>query len=301
MSATEIWNAGWLTQNTQRTYPFAYDATLLDSTGQYRLPNALLVAATITSTSSQRLDVALEQVLVSGTEFVLFFTYGIKATVPRAVTPFASVPVEGAYGFLTIGQITDIQDWPLGLYTFPTGTAVFDVDIVRPPLDGFSSVRLQSANGLSDPLYGDVTFVAGNNLSFSFVGSGNVVRLDAIPSPDLTQSCGCNGGGSVTNQKPIYSLNGLKPDANGNVQLEAEGCFEFRIVDGRLVFKNNCAEPCCDCTELDKVMESVQQFVAGAANLSQLVSRMETGLETLRTAALSSSLPTDCSDPLPGA
>jgi hypothetical protein len=301
MSATEIWNAGWLTQNTQRTYPFAYDATLLDSTGAYRVPNALIVAANITARSTQWLDVSLEQILVSGTEFVLFFTNDIKATVPRSIAAFTSVPVENAYGFLTIGQVTDIQDWPLGLYTFPPGVAEFDVDVVRPPLDGFSSIRLQSANGLSEPLYGDVTLVAGNNLSFAFVGGSNAVRLDAIPSPDLTQSCGCDGGGSVTNQKPIYSVNGLKPDANGNVQLEAEGCFEFRIVDGRLVFKNNCAEPCCDCTELDKVMESVQQFVAGAGNLSQLITRMETGLETLRTAALSSSLPTDCSDPLPGA
>jgi hypothetical protein len=296
VSGTEIWNAGWLTQNTQRTYPFAYNATLFNDTGEYKLPNALLVAATITAKSVAWLDVSLLQVLVSGTELVLFFSNDIKATSPRSITPFTAVPVENAYGFLTIGQLTDIQDWPLGLYTFPPENTQFDVDIVRPPLDGISAVRLQSNGSLSEPLVGDVVFVAGNNLSFSFVGGGSSVRLDAAPLPDLTESCGCDGGGVVANPKPIYSVNGLKPDAVGNVQLVADGCFEFKIINGQLLFKNNCAEPCCDCTELDSVMENVQQFVAGAANLSQLVSRLEIGLETLRTASLNTVLPTDCAE-----
>ena len=296
MAGTEIWNAGWLTQNTQRTYPFAYNATLFNDTGEFKIPNSLLAAATITSRSVAWLDVSLLQILVAGTELVLFFSHDIRATVPRSVSPFTTVPVENAYGFLTIGYLTEIRDWPLGLYTFPAENTQFDVDIVRPPLDGISTVRLQTDNAVSAPLVGDVVFIAGSNLTFSFVGSGNSVRLDAAPLPDLTESCGCSGGGVVANPKPIYSVNGLKPDAAGNVQLIADGCFEFKVVDGRLLFKNNCADPCCDCKELDSVMENVQRFVAGAANLSQLVSRLEIGLETLRTAALNTVLPPDCAN-----
>ena len=123
---------------------------------------------------------------------------------------------------------------------------------------------------------GDIYLVAGNNIAFNSVSSTavegkrkvNNVQISAVPGsgtgifpfcpPDCVQTF-------------IKSLNGVRPDAYGNMALVTKDCYWAGVsgisngqlyqpsIQNTIALNNNCS-PCCECEDFVKTYKGIKKL-----------------------------------------
>lgn len=303
------WNLQWLNHNSQRSYPLTERATKTDITETIRIPDSFIVnfyfpvhAGLNVSTDRFYIktllvaptgynigigyspdDVELEDTLV-GSVMIAKETHAINRTYAVAgVDDFSDT-----IGQITIGKLDEINTLPAGLYYFNLTGGEIETDSIRPMIRGISSIRAINGSEVSEPLYGDIEFIAGTNvrLDVSVVNAQPKITFNAISGLNLSETCECNENKTG---ECIRCINGVC-SGDGTFTLNGSACIQVTNVDNGLSITDTCALPCCGCQELDALKNQVDRFNDGVTTLQNFVNRLSAEVTQMSLVVLGSRL-----------
>lgn len=294
----------WLNQNSQRNFPLSDEATVTDVLGGFQLPEDFIVDLIIPVSYAAGRDIGkfhLMEVGVFGNGITLKIGYGGVwgagewATEPVEVgrlsisdthTENSSYFIYGigdfadSIGKVTIGELDTLFTFS-GVYSFDIAGGRIVPSCIRPDIRSVSSLRVVNGNDTSDPLYGDVELVAGPNIQLT-VENGKV-RIDAIESDNLNTDCGCVTQADITLADPIRSINGILPNADGNITLSGARCINVSNLTNAIELDDECATPCCNSEELEVILTDLNQLSRDVRLHNTTMQLIEVRLQQLET------------------
>jgi hypothetical protein len=300
------WNLQWLNHNSQRSYPLTERATKTSVDGTIRLPDSFIVALYLPIHSG--LDFApnnfhIKSVLIAPTGFNITVGYtanGQSVDVAAAniirsnYQPNRSYALGGVGNFddcigrVVLGNLDEIDQLPPGLYEFDKAGGELETDAIRPMIRAVTRLRVSNNGELSEPIYGDVTLVAGNNVRITAANFGTETEIifDAIANTNLNEECYCEVPeiGSC-----IRCINGVC-STDGNFILAPDDCIQITPMSNGLKFSDTCAQPCCGCTELDAIVDQINRFGDGVTTLQNFITRLGSEVTQMSLVVLGSQL-----------
>jgi hypothetical protein len=303
-------NIEWLNQNSQRKYPLNENATGIDLTGAFTLPDSLILELYLPIHSGLQVIPEfffLSLITITSNGVMLGIGYDDSAAnYPLvAVAQFnrsthfenASYALVGqgdlhdVFGTITIGVLDELNLQPAGTYRFDRNGGLLDTDCIRPMVQGVSSITISNGGGdQSAPITGDVTFIAGANIQFAIspgTGGGSL-RIDAIDTSGFSTVDPC--AADVSPPPPIRTINMIPADANGDFTLQAGDCVSITKLTNGLKLEDNCSQPCCGCVELDAVMAQLQHLANEVPSLRGLVNKLNSEITNMAQVVLSARL-----------
>lgn len=283
-----IWMVDWLNANSQRKYPLHDEATGVDTTNSFTLPNSLIVDLILPVHPDPSIDPSLfhvQSVTVHSEGVVIGFGYNGEAigsvSVDRATfTPnktfflTCSGDLFDTIGKVVIGKLDEILGFA-GSYEFDVDGGVLSPTVIKPDIRGVNALYLVNGEEISDPIQDDIILEAGTNaqltldntpsdysrITFSFIeGAGTIVE------------CDCKEGAASS---PILTINGIGPNEDGDFVLEDNECQGLEALTNGLKLVDKCAKPCCGCSELNVVTERLQFMSDQVQTLTGLITRLE--------------------------
>jgi hypothetical protein len=271
-------NPEWLNQNSLRNYPFKEDASLTPpDIDDVRLPNYVVVDFVLTLAGAGLPDVYLSQITFLGSLLTLVFADGAGTQIatttvyPDAHTRNSSYDLTGAgvysdaRGKVVIGDLTDLRDdLAEGLYLFDLESAILEATTIRPAIRGARSIQLVTGNSFSEQISGHINFIAGPNVSLTYLPDYNTIRIDALDGSGLNEDCDCTGTGGEENI--VRTINGIPTE---DAVLVGDGeCTEVEVSGNKIIIKDVCTTPCCGCPELEYVTDSLKILEASLGNVN---------------------------------
>ena len=302
------WNLEWLNHNSQRAYPLAEDATKLDSTGSFEIPDSFLVGLYFpihagVNVSPDKFYISSIAIFATGYNVAISYDDGSASPPVVAAANIAkSTHVENtsyalagsgnfddSVGKLVLGRFDDIDRTGAGQYAFDFLGGKLDADAIRPMLRGISSISLIQGVDETEKIYGDVELVAGSNIRLTRSVGGNVdfIQIDAIQGEGLIEDCICEGDETAT---PILTINGIHPTPQGNFTLLGNSCMTIEPINNGLEFNDVCSEPCCGCKELEAITNDLERFGDAASTLKNFINRLESQVNQMSSTVLGSRL-----------
>ncbi len=300
------WNLQWLNHNSQRSYPLTERATKIDTTGTIRLPDSFIVALYLPIHSGLAFapnNFFIKSVLIAPTGFNITVGYdnGSSAVDVAAANivrsnyqPNRSYALGGVGDFddcvgrVVLGTLDEIDQLPPGLYAFTRAAGELETDAVRPMLRAVTRLRVSNNAELSEPIYGDVTLVAGNNVRITAVAfeTETEIIFDAISGTNLNEECYCETPeiGSC-----IRCINGVC-STDGNFIIAPDDCIQITPMSNGLKLADTCAQPCCGCTELDAIVDQINRFGDGVTTLQNFITRLGSEVTQMSLVVLGSQL-----------
>lgn len=297
-----LWNIEWLNLNSQRRYPLADDATVVDDSGSFEIPNDFIVeldiaVPTAIDTNPARFFVRSIGAYATGYSIVVAYQPAddsdpidvATGSVPRAgftrnrVCPLGGItPYEDITGKVVIGRLDNIDDQPPGIWTFTLDSARLDPDAVRPMIRGVSSIICVNGDQESAPLVGDIRLVAGGNTRLETIlvsGEDPVIRISAISGEGTVADCICEGDTAPT--EPIKQINGVVPTAGGDLAVVGSACIAVEAIPNGIRISDTCAAPCCGCKELERITTDLEAFGSQAASVTAFTDQLRTEVNTM--------------------
>lgn len=182
----------------------------------------------------------------------------------------------GVVGFVQFGSVAAVKKMPAGVHVFSADTATIEPFCIRPSLPGVRSVTVTTGTTISNPLTGNISFVAGRNSEWSYAGdSGSYsLRLDAVSGTGLSTPCVCDG--SDASPPPITRINDITASVDGRITLIGNDCLQISSPGAnRLNLADTCSQPCCGARELETVTKTLGLMATGQAGIETLVTRLE--------------------------
>lgn len=280
-------NTSFLNQNLVRKYPLAEDATAV-SDSSWVLIDSLIADLTLSVPISQFEpgQFYISQITNSGDIIIIDIgyypspssEYNVAQVVIDASTHqlFDSYPIQGLPGFeyvagrITIGSPENFGDLQVGLETFAFTATRLSVSAIRPTL---GSVTALVVNG--QRLIGDINIVALDGVSITTQPGEIAIKVD--PNSIDFATCGC-----ADNEKPILSINGVTPDADGDIKIRGANCMEIikSQSNNELVLKDNCSSPCCDCTGLTSMVDNLETISPLVTELNTYVNQLKARIDS---------------------
>lgn len=142
---------------------------------------------------------------------------------------------------------------------------------------------IQSINVGDDVLTGQITLQAQNGVVLQVQDNTIKIMLDDSYIQTLVDQRMRSLG------QPILTLNGQKPDEQGNINIDGADCVSVSPSGiGTIVISNPCAKPCCDSGSTDNLQSAVQVIKAQQqvlmqyfTNMANNVNYMQSNLSTL--------------------
>lgn len=303
-----IWNLEWLNTNSQRSYPLAEFSSKVDSSGTFTIPDSLLLGLYLPIHSGlvaypESFYVKSLSIFATGLNIEIGYWNGTSGVAAASATvAFASHSEYKTYslvgsdifidcfGKIVFGKLDELNSLPAGAYDFNFTAGQIDTDAIRPSIRGVSSVSIVNGSSTSSRLQGDISFIAGTNMSISSSGSnGNYnITFSAISGQGLNIDCNC-----VNDNTPgdcIRTINGIGPDTSGNIAITGDDCISVSAVQNGLQLEDNCSKPCCGCTELQAVTNDLVRFGEAATGLTNFLNRLEGSVNRMNLTVLGSRL-----------
>lgn len=300
------WQVQWLNLNSQRRYPLADDATGLDDSGSFQLPDDFLVELDLAIHAGMDVDPArffVHSVGAYATGYSIVIAYQpatgdpvdvATASVPRTnfarnkICPIGGIePFQDAIGKVVIGRLENIDQQPPGIWTFTLETARLDPDAVRPLIRGISSIACVNGDQVSVPLVGDIRLVAGGNMRISTIlvaGEDPVIKFSAVSGEGTIDNCVCEGESAPTD--PIKRINGVLPTNGGDLTIVGSQCISVEPIPNGIRISDTCAAPCCGCKELERITTDLENFGSQAASVQAFTDRLLTEVQTMSLTVL---------------
>jgi hypothetical protein len=292
----------WLNENTHRQFPLADTAPGKDTTGGFELPQSFLtdmflcapLTADITKffvsnivVRTYTIDVTISYEKGVGDDIVVGTFRELDTTSDSyTIFPFspatqpldADKPMELMKGSVVIGVMEEIKQHA-GSWNFDLTNGAIQPTCVSQGLAALHSIQVGSQIFTGDiklkegvnirliPSYNPMTGITVITISADLGG------VDTLTVP-LTNDTAVFQNLVNTYGTPMTTINGVRPDSNGNFVLQPMDCTEFKPVTGGLEIRNPCSLPCCDKSVLDDIYESVSQ-------LNQRYARMQSYYENL--------------------
>jgi hypothetical protein len=295
------WGINWLNANSQRRYPLSEDATLVDTSSSFTLPNDLIVDMIIPVHADPSVDPTLfhlAAVTVFGTGVTIALGYDGTIIGSIAVDTVSFVPnstftisCSGAF-FDTVGKIVvgslDATLQSAGAFSFDLAGGRLVPTVIKPDIRGVNAIYLQNGQNISTALQDDVVLQAGRNIVLNIVttpGEPDRLVINAVDGAGLNQGCDCDENATLP---CINTINGVAPDTGGNFTLLGDDCLLLDSIANGLQLTDQCSKPCCGCTELDIVRQAMEFMVTEVNSLENLAARLEQAMQTMETNLLSS-------------
>jgi hypothetical protein len=306
--ANQYWGTDWLVHNSVRRYPLADNATAVDQTGEFTIPQDFLVGMDVPVHAGHDVDPAkfyVKHIGVFAGGYSIVVGYdGANGPVDVATALVAAQGHErystytlggkgdfdDTLGKVVVGKLDNIDQQPEGFYTFDLDKTRLSPDAVRPHIRGVSSIRLVNGNDVSERFVGDIELEAGTNMQLVPVivgGKDPKIRLSAVEGEGLSEDCVCEG-----QEKPecIRRINGIPPTPAGDFALIGSTCLEFESIDRGLRIKDTCSQPCCGCEELEQVTRDMERLRDQSTTFENFLSRLESQVTQLNQTVLGSKL-----------
>lgn len=291
-----IVNTEWLNANSLRHYPLSEEATAKDTTDSFELPTDFIVDAIIPVHAALNLEVSkfhVQQVVIFGGGVVVTLAYD-GDPIGSVTVSTASFETNSTYFFSGTGDFEDVQgkltigslDTLLqsgGSYEFDVTGGRLEERVIVPDIRGLTGVRVLNAADLSDLIQGDIAFEAGANMRItSSTASGvTILTFDAIDGEGTTETCDCD---DVAEGTPIASINGVLPDASGNIDLVGDDCIEITPgTDGSVALEDKCSKACCGCPELEILISDLKDVRDQVNTLTIFSGRLDAVIAALQT------------------
>jgi len=285
-------NAEWLAHNADRNYPLAIDASGVDTTNSFTLPEDFIV--------SLYLPVPWANIIQTNKFFIseigVFATgYSIKigydgqdgtvdvayALIPRSTHETNNSYVlggvgefEDSRGTITIGKLSGIDEQPSGIFTFDLEATRLDPDAIRPNIRSVSSIQVQNGTARSEKLYGRIVLRAARNMQITPIlaeGEDPIIEFSAISGAGLDTACECDDAAA----EPVRTINGITADDENNFTILGDDCFEIEEIEHGIKIRDVCSKPCCSCTELEILNQALQSFGEKATTLENYLVSLE--------------------------
>lgn len=288
-------NLEWLNHNAQRNYPLFSEASCLDKTGSFKIPEDFLLGLTLPIHAA--MDVDINQFFIrevgswsNGYSLTISHDDGssiidvASAMIPtsghfrnKSYTLGGTEPFTDTVGQIVVGKLSTIDQQPEGVWEFDLAATRLEHIAIRPILRGVQSIRVVNGSEQSVALQGDVEIVAGENMQITpLVISGQNPKLifSAISGEGTIEECVCEG--EDTSLVPITSINGVTPTASGEMNLIGDDCIEIVATENGLKLVDNCCSPCCGCQELEAITRDLERFETQRVTLQDFVSSLQT-------------------------
>lgn len=304
-------NLEWQNHNSIRQFPISADADVTDTSGSFVLPESFILALYLTHVSLNvdpgQFFVKTIGVYATGFSVVV----GYQPADDSPAVPVASAQISRAthtagdaynlgglksttYDFsdcrgrITIGDISDIDLQPAGLWQFTLDSGRLEADAIRPMIRGLTSISIANGDEVVGPLYDHIILRAGTNsrLDYAEVSGKAQITINAIDGAGLNADCVC---GDQT-AEPILTINGIGPDPAGNFNLLHDNCLNFEEIDNGLLLKDICSQSCCGCPELEKITQALEGFGAEANTIINFLTRLESSVDSMEMTVLSAKL-----------
>ncbi len=300
--AIEVRQLEWLNHNSVRNYPLTSDATAQDTSRSFTLPRDFIVGLYVSVHAGHDVQpflFHLKSLLVDASGYSITVGYNgedvAAATIYRATHERYNTYVMGglgdfrdAYGYVTIGQLDNIDLQPSGFFQFDLEDGRLEPDAIRPNIRSLSSIRVQSGGDLSDRIYGDIVLRAGRNVRIVPIvvaGQDPILQFDAISGEGLNTAPECS---SPEDDRVVKNINGVRPTADGEFFLQGSSCLEVEAIDNGLRLIDVCSEPCCGSEELKVITEAMERLAQQAATLERFVTRLESHASSMDQLVLGS-------------
>lgn len=312
MSFDGIRSIEWYAHNEVRAYPLTVTADGRSSDLAFTLPNAVLLAVYVHIPWSRDVDPSrffISQLTNTGGFLEVVISYKPPSDPAIAVArshviPQAStsptireiLPTEqwaDVAGSVTFGTSTSLVDLPLGVFNFNFSNTQLEVDCIRPSARNLSGLLIESAGDTFELATGTVNLRAGENIRLRVqetVDGGRDVWIDAISGLNLNVDCDC--GDVLTN--PVRTLNGIQPNANGNIDINGAKCLNVEAATGVLSWDNPCSTPCCGCEEAEALQEAVNLFGPQINTLANFAPRLAAQMDRIEFFTQSTDIRTAC-------
>ena len=302
------WNLQWLNHNSQRSYPLVDWGSAEDQTGTIKIPDSFIVALDFpvhAGMAVQPEKFYIKSLSIYPNGFSVTIGYDDGSITPPVV---ASVNIDSnshnenlpyalagagdfsdSVGKIVIGKLDDIQALPPGLYTFDPAATTIETDAIRPMIRAISSLVIVNGSDRSEPIYGDVELIAGDNMRIvanTVAGQSPQIVFSAISGEGLNEECACDDDSEPGD--PIRFINGIPPLPDGNFRIIGNKCVDVRPIVNGLQISDLCSEPCCGCEELEAIIRQVERFSDGVSTLQGFTNNLSTEVIQMRNVVLGS-------------
>lgn len=294
------WNVNWLNQNTQRKYPLSELATGVSADGSFVLPDSVLADMTLSVPVDAGYDPTafyLGAVTAYGQIATFTFKYG-TTTVGSVAVDTTAHTLYSIYTASGVGEfaacairccVADVEVLKTfgGSTTYTVEAGRLEATVIRPGLQGVTSITATVGSTESAPMRGPIELVEGSNIRLTPIapvepGEKARIRIDARLGAVETD---CGDGSSGLGQA-VRSVGGAIPNAQGAISIVTlGGCLSATGAGNTLTLTDNCASSCCGDDEMAVVADAVTaQFEAlrrmetSAALLEQKILALETSL-----------------------
>jgi len=304
------WNLEWLNHNSQRGYPLAEDATKVDTSGNFTLPDDFIVGLYLPIQGTMNVDPSLfflRSISIFSTGYNISIAYHNSDADPTIVTStniakstheennsYALAGInefDDTVGKIVIGSISTLEDVGEAQYLFDYDDGKLDSDVVRPMIRGISSIVLINGTEESERIYGDIELQAGTNIRLTpilLAGEDPTIRIDAIEGEGVVDDCVCEE--EPPTGPGIRRINGVPPTTSGDFTLLGDDCLAIEPISFGLQLKDICSDPCCGCEELEVIVGDLERFGEAATTLQNFVNRLEAEVAQFHAVVLGSRL-----------
>lgn len=288
----------WLNQNSLRRYPFREDSGMRpnDSSGtviegDWSVPDYLVTDMLVTVSGSGTDPFLYLKRLSVGDGYVTLAFGGPTGEDAMSVSAsLSSHSQNDCYSMTGIGSMSDARgticlgdlerffsETPQGLYSFSASETEVEPTCIRPSALAVRSITATDRTGYSSSaLHGDISLVAGENISIVYDSSSNSITFSADPSSGYGSGCGCSGSYSGR----VKSINGIRTE---NVSIVGDDCVSVATGDGKISISDKCSQPCCGCSEVSLINQTVNSLSSTVSTLEQTASNLSARLDTFVT------------------
>jgi hypothetical protein len=200
-------------------------------------------------------------------------------------------PYDDIVGKVVVGRVDTIQLQPSGLFTFDIAGSRIEPQAIRPMIRSITSMRVSSASGnLSERMYGDIELVAGSNIQLSTVQTETETKIviSALQGEGTIQTCVCEGAAAEI--PCVKTINGIKPQTDGNFNFVGDDCLTFTGITNGLRLDDSCCQPCCGCIELEAITRDLERFSAQRSSLELFINQLAAETATFDSTVLGARL-----------
>lgn len=301
----------WISFRAQQSYPLADEATGLSVTGNILPPLFILdIQLLLPSKYNDNLagQVYISAVQDMGTSYNIVFAYsGIDFAVCAGIRKdLVATDTIAARTYIIASTMKDpdtLENYPwmnavtgnlcAGITSqYNGGSLAFDLSGTKlhsACIHFMSGQAVQAIKINNTTLTGVVTLEAGDGIKFS-IQDGNVIKisvdedyLNLVWSRNIAQYYTSVSG------NPIRTINGISPDANGNITIRPQDCVQINSLPYGISISNPCAKPCCSTdaaaenlnTSIKILQEEHKTFRDYWISLSNVINYMQASLSTL--------------------
>lgn len=286
----------WLNANALRNYPIRENASRVDISGNFKIPNDLIVSAQV-NLSRDYVNGAffISKLLVTENKIKIFVSYDPvqESAVAREI---GSINIEASefsqfsyysfsgqgedsavIGSLAIGDIKSTINAGVGEFSFNRQSTILETNVLFVSIPALKTVEIY--NGDDELLHRATEILKikeGENIKLTYVSNPTdpygTIRIDAINGQNLLQASDCE---NVTELLPpcIKRINGVGPNLDGVIYLVGSDCIDVLDQPERntLELSDTCSESCCGCIELQALTDALEQLKAQEEAIKNLV------------------------------